>query len=249
MSSEQKPIELYSTATTNGQKIHIFLEEAGIPYNAHTINIRAGEQFTPEFLKINPNNKVPAIFDPNTNQTVFESGAILLYLSERTGKFLAPLTDLKNRYEAIEWVFWQMGGLGPMLGQYAHFNIFAKEKIPYAIERYGNESKRLINVLNYALEGKEYLAGEYSIADIAIYPWVAGFFKFYPDTVETFPNVKAYADRIGERPAVQKGMSICKVEELPDPKSFGTFIKPEGWEEINIFDSSTHLQYLNNLKK
>ncbi len=168
-------IELYYWPTPNGHKITIFLEETGLDYQIIPVNIGTGEQFNPDFLKISPNNRMPAIIDRNPPDggepiSVFESGAILLYLAEKTGQFLS--SDLRQRKSVLEWLFWQVGGLGPMAGQNHHFNQYAPEKIAYAIERYVKETNRLYGVLNRQLEGKEYLTGEYSIADMACYPWI-----------------------------------------------------------------------------
>jgi GSH-dependent disulfide-bond oxidoreductase len=168
-------LDLYYWTTPNGHKITIFLEEVGLPYNLVPINIGKGDQFQPEFLKIAPNNRIPAIVDHDPVGggdpiSVFESGAILLYLAEKTGKLIS--TDLRDRVETLQWLFWQMGGLGPMAGQNHHFSQYAPEKIPYAINRYVNETGRLYAVMNKRLGDREFLAGEYSIADIACYPWI-----------------------------------------------------------------------------
>eukprot|EP00744_Colponema_vietnamica_P003454 GILI01005291.1.p1 GENE.GILI01005291.1~~GILI01005291.1.p1 ORF type:complete len:234 (-),score=64.65 GILI01005291.1:171-827(-) len=211
-------IQLYSLATPNGQKIGILLEELGLPYDSHLINISKGEQFTPEFLAINPNNKIPAIVDPSVRDEngeplkLWESGAILLYLAERHGQFIP--TDVVKRQEVMKWLFWQMGGVGPMFGQFGHFTRYATEKIPYAIERYTKEAQRLLGVLEKQLEGKEYIAGDYSIADMAVFPWVNGF-RNIPEAAEaigisTFANINAWLDRCNARPAVQRGVLVCK---------------------------------------
>jgi len=168
-------IDLYYWPTPNGHKITIFLEEAGVAYKIHPVNIGKGEQFVPDFLKIAPNNRMPAIVDTEPKDggapiSVFESGAILLYLAEKTGKFIPG--DIRGRTRVLEWLFWQMGGLGPMAGQNGHFNLYAPEKIPYAIDRYVNETNRLYGVLDKQLSKHEFVAGDYSIADMSSYPWI-----------------------------------------------------------------------------
>jgi len=238
---DAKPIQVYSCGTPNGDKVHIYLEEAGIPYDAHTINIRVGEQFLPEFLAINPNNRIPAIVDPTGDNgkslPVFESAAILIYLAEKNGnKFFAPTSKPKERYEILEWVEWQMGGVGPMFGQFNHFNS-RDQKDEYAIERYKNESLRLITILDSKLEGKEWVAaGEYTIADMVLYPWIHAIIPKLGNEAATFANVKRWDDKISARPAVQKAQKVCRIDALPDANAFGTFKKPEGWEAISIYD-------------
>jgi len=198
-------IELYTFTTPNGRKASIMLEEVGLPYNVHKIDISKGDQFTPEFVAINPNSKIPAIVDTDTDMKVFESGAILMYLADKTGQFLP--TETKARYLVIEWLMFQMGGVGPMFGQYNHFYRFAPEKIPYGIERYKKETLRLYSVLDTQLAKSEYLAGEYSIADIATFPWIASY-SFMDLTLDDHPNLKRWFETINQRPAVQKGMAI-----------------------------------------
>lgn len=197
-------IELYYWPTPNGHKITIFLEEAELEYRIVPVNIGAGDQFKPDFLKIAPNNRMPAIVDLAPADggeaiSVFESGAILLYLAEKTGKFL-PAT-LRDRKTVTEWLFWQMGGLGPMAGQNHHFTQYAPEKIPYAIERYVNETNRLYGVLNRQLEGRDYIAGDYSIADMACYPWIVPYER-QQQQLEDFPNLQRWFEAIRDRPAV-----------------------------------------------
>ncbi len=197
-------IDLYYWPTPNGHKITIFLEEAGIPYTIHPVNISAGDQFKPDFLKIAPNNRMPAIIDQapqdgGTAISVFESGAILLYLAEKTGKFLPG--DMRQRQVVLEWLFWQMGGLGPMAGQNHHFSQYAPEKIPYAINRYVNETNRLYGVLNRRLEGRDFIGSAYSIADMAAYPWVVSHEK-QSQKLEDFPHVQRWYEMIKARPAV-----------------------------------------------
>jgi len=202
-------IDLYYWGTPNGHKITIALEEMGLDYTLYPINILENDQFQPDFLKISPNNKIPAIVDQDGPRgepiSVFESGAILQYLGRKTGLFYP--TDEQERVEVEQWLMWQMGGLGPMLGQNHHFNRFAPEKIPYAIERYVNETKRLYGVLNKQLIGQKFVAGEYSIADMAILPWILRY-EWQGIQLEDFPYVQEYIVRLTTRPAVQKALSI-----------------------------------------
>ena len=207
-------IELYSWATPNGHKVHIMLEELGLRYNVHPVNIGAGDQFKPEFLKISPNNKMPAIVDPDGPDgqpiSLFESGAILIYLAEKHGKFLSD--SPRVRYTTLQWLMWQMGGLGPMLGQAHHFRNYAPERIPYAYDRYTNEARRLYQVLDKRLGEARFLAGdEYSIADIAAWPWMRRPENQGVDRDE-LPNYRRWFDEIAERPAVQRGVKV--LEEL-----------------------------------
>jgi len=203
-------IDLYYWPTPNGHKITIFLEETGLEYRIVPVNIRKGEQFAPEFLKISPNNRMPAIVDidgPGGKPfSLFESGAILLYLAEKTGKLMP--SEMRARYRVVEWLMFQMANVGPMLGQAGHFRNAAPEKIPYAIERYTNESRRLFNVLDKRLAEVPYVAGEYSIADIATYPWIVAALKAQPEQLDTRPNLKRWIDALAARPAVQKGMAV-----------------------------------------
>ena len=203
-------IEVYSWATSNGHKVHIMLEECGLPYRVHPVNIGAGDQFKPEFLTISPNNKVPAIVDPDGPDgrpiSLFESGAILLYLAAKTGQFLPP--DLRGRYEVLQWLMFQIGSVGPMLGQTHHFRIYAPERIPYAINRYTNEAKRLYAVMNQRLGASRYIGGnEYSIADIAIFPWLRSWRNQGIDWND-YPQLKGWFDEIGARPAVMRGVEV-----------------------------------------
>jgi GST-like protein len=207
-------IDLYTWGTPNGQKASIMLEETGLPYTVHPVNIAKGEQHTPEYLAINPNGKIPAIIDRDVDGglAVFESGAILIYLAEKAGRLLPSNSD---RAKVLSWVFWQVGGLGPMVGQWGHFSRSAPEKIPYAIERYFQESLRLLGVLNQQLENREYIVNEYSIADIANYSWSVGGLKFmkaqHPDIEAQFPHLKQWIDRVGQRSAVVAGMQVPKL--------------------------------------
>jgi len=205
-----KPIDLYFWPTPNGQKISIMLEECSLPYQVHTINIGKGEQFAPGFLKIAPNNRIPAIVDPEGPDgapiSVFESGAILQYLARKTGKFYGR--DARSRVMVEEWLFWQMGGLGPMAGQANHFRIYAPEKVEYGINRYTNEVNRLLGVLNRQLEHNEFVAGEYSIADMASYPWARGAERIGQD-FNQFPHLKRWLEANAARPAVQRGLAVA----------------------------------------
>jgi GST-like protein len=199
-------IDLYHWPTPNGHKITIFLEEAGLPYRLHPVNIGKGEQFRPEFLAISPNNRIPAIVDNEPGDggapvSLFESGAILLYLAEKTGRFLPK--DLRGRAEVLQWLFWQVGGLGPMSGQNGHFVHYAPEKIPYAIERYQKETNRLYGVMDRRLADRPFLAGDYSIADIASYPWVVPYER-YGQNLADFPHLNRWFEAIRARPAVAR---------------------------------------------
>lgn len=199
-------IDLYYWTTPNGHKITIFLEEAGLPYEIKPIDINAGQQFKPEFLEISPNNRIPAIVDHAPADggkplSLFESGAILLYLAEKTGRFLP--SDLRGRTETLQWLFWQMGGLGPMAGQNHHFRLFAPEKIDYAIDRYVKETARLYGVMDKQLAQREYLAGDYSIADMACFPWIVPYER-QAQKLTDFPNLKRWFDAMRARPAVRK---------------------------------------------
>jgi len=204
-------IDLYYWTTPNGHKITILLEETGLPYNIKPVDIGKGDQFKPEFLKISPNNRIPAIVDNQPSDgggplSIFESGAILEYLAMKTGKFLP--SDLRRRAEIMQWLFWQMGGLGPMLGQNHHFRGYSAEKIPYAIERYTKETERLYGVLDERLADREFVANEYSIADIACYPWIQP--ARQRQNIDDFPDLKRWKDAIAARPATQRAYAIGK---------------------------------------
>jgi GST-like protein len=209
-------IDLYTWPTPNGHKVHIMLEECGLPYNVHAVDIGAGDQFAPAFLKISPNNKIPAIVDPQgpdgAPMPVFESGAILLYLAGKTGRFLPA--DTRGKYVALQWLMFQMGGLGPMLGQAHHFRIYAPEKVEYAIKRYTNEAARLYGVMDRRLAEVPYFAGDYSIADMAIYPWTRSHANQGID-LATFPNVARWYEAIGARPAVQRALKVLADRRKP----------------------------------
>jgi GSH-dependent disulfide-bond oxidoreductase len=210
---QQEPtamIEVYSWATPNGHKVHIMLEECGLPYRVHPVDIGAGEQFEPAFLGISPNNKIPAILDSDgpdgAPMSLFESGAILLYLAGKTGRFMP--TSTRGRYEVLQWLMFQMGGVGPMLGQAHHFRIYAPEKIEYAVNRYTNEAKRLYGVMDKQLAKQKYMAGsEYSVADIAIFPWLRSW-KNQGINWSDYPHLKGWFDEVAARPAVQRGVDV-----------------------------------------
>lgn len=204
-------IELYTAATPNGQKIHIMLEETALPYTTHWVRIDKGEQFAPDFLAISPNNKIPAIVDHDGPDgepiSLFESGAILLYLAEKTGRFLP--SEPRARWLVMQWLFWQMGGFGPMLGQAHHFNKYAPERIAYAMDRYTNEAGRLYGVLDRQLADDEFVAGDYSIADMAIFPWCR-LYRRQGQRIEDFPNVQRWFAAVAARPAVARDMQVTE---------------------------------------
>jgi len=214
-------IQLYSLATPNGVKVSVALEEMGLEYDAHTINIMAGDQFTDAFIKVNPNSKIPAMVDPDGpggEHAIFESGAILLYLAEKTGQFLS--NDPKPRSETLQWLFFQVGGIGPMFGQFGHFYKYAKDTCehPYPVERYTKETKRLLTVLETRLEGKTFLVGEeYSIADMSIFPWVQCLDVFYGASehleLSSYPRVNAWVARIMEREPTRRGLEVCSFQK------------------------------------
>jgi GST-like protein len=203
-------LDLYYWPTPNGHKITIFLEEAQLPYQIKEVHIGQGDQFTPEFLHISPNNKIPALVDHQPHDGVsplalFESGAILLYLAEKTGQFIP--SDLRGRYNTLQWLFWQVAGLGPMAGQNHHFTQYSEQKIPYAIERYVKETSRLYAVLNKQLKDHEFIADDYSIADMACYPWIVSYDK-QQQTLSDFPHLERWFETIAKRPAVQRAYEI-----------------------------------------
>jgi GST-like protein len=206
-------IDLHYWTTPNGHKVSLFLEEAGLPYRVFPVNISQNDQFKPEFLKISPNNRIPAIVDHDPVDSdeaisLFESGAILLYLAEKTGQFIPK--DLRGRQETLQWLFWQMGGLGPMAGQNHHFNRFAQEKIPYAIKRYMDETTRLYGVLNKRLADRDFVAGgEYTIADMAIYPWIARH-TWQEQNLDDFAHLKRWFDNIANRDATKRAYALAE---------------------------------------
>lgn len=210
--------DVYYWPTPNGHKVTLFLEEVGLPYRLVPVDIGAGAQFEPDFLRISPNNRIPALVDSAPVDgggplSVFESGAILLYLAEKTGRFLPK--DLRGRTQVTEWLFWQVGGLGPMAGQNHHFSRYAPERIPYAIERYVKETSRLYAVLDRRLEGRAFIAGDYSIADMASYPWVVAH-ALQSQPLERFPNVKRWFEAIRERPATKRAYAKGEGFGTPD---------------------------------
>ena len=210
-------IEVYSWPTPNGHKVHIMLEECGLPYRVIPVDIGAGDQFDAKFLAISPNNKIPAIVDPDGPDgqpiSLFESGAILLYLAGKTGQFLPP--DTRGRYEALQWLMFQMGGIGPMLGQTHHFRMYAPEKIEYAIDRYTNEAKRLYGVIDRRLARSKYIAGPvYGIADMAIFPWLRGA-KNQGVEMADHPHLKGWFDEIAKRPAVVRAVEVLAEKRRP----------------------------------
>jgi GST-like protein len=221
-------IELYYWPTPNGHKISIALEEMGLDYTIKSVNIGKGDQFKPEFLAFSPNNRMPAIIDFDTPdgkpQTVFESGAILLYLAEKTGQFLSSAP--RQRITTMEWLMWQMGGFGPMLGQAHHFNFYAPEKLPYAMERYSTEANRLYGVLDRRLADRDFVADDYSIADMAIFPWTRTYERQNVD-IDAYPNVARWRRTLIERPAVQKGM-LAGAEMREDLAN----LKSSEWEKL-----------------
>ena len=202
-------IDLYTWPTPNGHKVHIMLEECGLPYHVHPVDIGAGDQFRPEFLAISPNNKIPAIVDPDGPDgrpiSLFESGAILLYLAGKTGRFLPA--DVRGKYVALQWLMFQMGGFGPMLGQAHHFRLYAPEQIDYAIDRYTNEARRLYGVIDRRLGQVAFVAGEYGIADMAIFPWARSHANQGVDLAD-YPNVRRWFDAVNARPAVQRALQV-----------------------------------------
>ena len=212
-------IDLYTWRTPNGHKVHIMLEEIGLPYTVHPIDIGAGDQFAPEFLEINPNHRIPAIVDrdgPGGEPfSLFESGAILIYLAEKTGQFLPK--EPRAQYEVLQWLMFQMGGIGPFLGQAHHFRQYAPEPIQYAIDRYTNEAARLYGVVDKRLADRDYLAGDYSIADIATFPWLRSHERQGQD-LDDYPNVKRWFGEIAARPAVERGLAV--LSDLPQKEGF-----------------------------
>jgi GST-like protein len=209
-------IDLYYWPTPNGKKVSIMLEECELGYNVVPVDIGRGEQFTDAFLAISPNNRIPAIVDRDANISIFESGAILMYLAEKCARFMPD--NLREKYAVLQWLFWQVGGLGPMAGQLSHFVNYAPEEVPYARSRYANEYDRLLGVIDTAVSERDYLAGDYSIADIASFPWVASY-KRLGTSLDNFPHLRRWFDAIKQRPAVRRGMDLGKdwsIEPLTD---------------------------------
>jgi GST-like protein len=228
-------LDLYYWSTPNGHKITIFLEEAELDYNLIPIDIRSGAQFQPDFLRISPNNRIPALVDhqpigQSEPLSIFESGAILLYLAEKTDKFIPK--SLKDRYRVLEWLFWQMGGLGPMAGQNHHFSKYAPEKIPYAIDRYVKETNRLYGVLDRQLQGKDFIAGEYSIADMACYPWIVPYERQQQDITQ-FPDLHRWFLAMGEREGVQRAYAKAEpFQNTPAPANANQILFGQTAERI-----------------
>ncbi|MEP4379534.1 MAG: glutathione binding-like protein [Alphaproteobacteria bacterium] len=225
-------IHLYSWATPNGEKLHIMMEELGIPYELHRLDIGKGEQFEPQFLKLSPNNKIPVLVDTEgpdgEDYVVFETGAMLMYLAEKTGKFMPQ--DMAARYSVIQWLMFQMGGIGPMFGQYSHFTTYAPETFDYSVERYTKECMRLYGVMDRRLGETKYLAGdEYTIADIATYAWTYSWERRGFDISE-FKNVQRWLDDIGARPAVQRGTKLLGKPEKPDAETLKNYFGDEQYE-------------------
>lgn len=209
-------IDLYYWPTPNGHKISIMLEECGLEYDVKPVNIGAGDQFAPSFLEISPNNRMPAIVDTETGVSVFEGGAILVYLAEKVGRFLP--TDTSGRFETLQWLFWQAGGLGPMAGQLSHFVSYTQEDVPYARRRYADEYDRLLAVMDVRLRDRQFLAGEYSIADIASFPWLISYRRLGND-LDKFSNLRRWFDTLKARPAVQAGVDLGKAWRRDEAKN------------------------------
>jgi GST-like protein len=213
---DNRMIELYYWPTPNGQKISIMLEESGLEYEVKPVDIGAGDQFDPEFLRISPNNRMPAIVDTETGISVFEGGAILIYLAEKAGMLLPEAQA--ERFEVLQWLFWQTGGLGPMAGQLSHFVNYTKEEIPYAHKRYANEYDRLLAVMDVRLRDRDFLAGDYSVADIASFPWVVPYRRLGND-LDKFANLRRWFDILKNRPAVQRGVDLGKDWQRDEARS------------------------------
>jgi GST-like protein len=228
-------IDLYYWPTPNGHKISIMLEECELEYNTVRVSIGDGDQFAPEFLRISPNNRIPAIVDHETGVSVFEGGAILIYLAEKGGRFLPG--DDQARLEVLQWLFWQAGGLGPMAGQLSHFVNYARETVDYAQRRYASEYDRLLAVMDVRLRDREYLAGDYSIADIASFPWVLPYRRLGND-LDNFPNVRRWFDTIKERPAVQRGVNLGKGWQRDEKSSDKAHAIMFGQNAKTVFDAA-----------
>jgi len=231
----QDMIDLYYWPTPNGHKISIMLEECDLPYKTIPVSIGDGDQFAPEFLKIAPNNRMPAIVDHDTGISVFEGGAILMYLAQKAGSLL-PETQAE-RYEVLQWLFWQAGGLGPMAGQLSHFVSYTKEEIPYAHKRYADEYDRLLAVMDVRLRDRDYLAGEYSIADIASFPWVKPYRRLGND-LDKFENLRRWFDALKQRPAVRKGIELGQDWQRSERKSDAARAIIFGQNAQTVFDAA-----------
>ncbi len=232
-------IDLYYWPTPNGRKISIMLEECGLEHKVIRVDIGAGDQFEPEFLKISPNNRMPAIFDHNTGVSVFEGGAILIYLAEKSGMFLPD--EQLARFDALQWLFWQAGGLGPMAGQLSHFVNYTKDPVPYAHDRYANEYDRLLAVMDVRLRDRDFLAGEYSIADIAAFPWVMPY-KSYGQDLDRFENLRRWFDEIKNRPAVQRGVDVGKDWRRDEAKNERARALMFGQNSATVFEAAKALE-------
>ena len=232
-------IDLYYWPTPNGRKISIMLEECGLEHKVIRVDIGAGDQFEPEFLKISPNNRMPAIFDHNTGVSVFEGGAILIYLAEKSGMFLPD--EQLARFDVLQWLFWQAGGLGPMAGQLSHFVNYAKDPVPYAHDRYANEYDRLLAVMDVRLRDRDFLAGEYSIADIAAFPWVMPY-KSYGQDLDRFENLRRWFDEIKNRPAVQRGVDVGKDWRRDEAKNERARALMFGQNSATVFEAAKALE-------
>jgi GST-like protein len=228
-------IDLYYWPTPNGRKISIMLEECGLEYNVIRVDIGAGDQFEPDFLKISPNNRMPAIVDQDAGVSVFEGGAILIYLAEKSGILLPD--EQHARFDALQWLFWQAGGLGPMAGQLSHFANYAKDPAPYAHDRYASEYDRLLAVMEVRLRDRDFLAGEYSIADIAAFPWVMPYKRFGQD-LDRFENLRRWFDAIKSRPAVQRGVDIGKDWRRDEARNEKARALMFGQNSATVFDAA-----------
>ena len=232
-------IELHYWPTPNGHKISIMLEECGLAYETVPVNISEGDQFKPEFLRISPNNRMPAIVDRDTSISIFEGGAILIYLAEKSGKFLPQ--DTKDRFEVLQWLFWQTGGLGPMAGQLSHFVNYAKESVQYAHDRYANEYDRLLAVMEVRLRDRDFIAGDYSIADIAAFPWVLPYKRLGND-LDRFPRLRHWFDTLKERPAVRRGVDLGKDWRKIETRNDTVHAMMFGQNSATVFDAAKALE-------
>lgn len=232
-------IDLYFWPTPNGRKISIMLEECDLEYNTIRVDIGAGDQFKPEFLRISPNNRMPAIVDQDTGISIFEGGAILIYLAEKAGQLLPD--DQQGRFEVLQWLFWQAGGLGPMAGQLSHFVNYTKEPIPYARDRYFKEYDRLLAVMDVRLRDRDYLAGDYSIADIASFPWVLPY-KRYGQDLDRFRNLRRWFDSIKNRPAVRRGTDLGKDWQRNEAQNERARLLMFGQDSATVFEAAKALE-------
>ena len=232
-------IELYYWPTPNGHKISIMLEECGLDYETVPVNISEGDQFKPEFLRISPNNRMPAIVDRDTSISVFEGGAILIYLAEKSGKFLPRNTQ--DRFEVLQWLFWQAGGLGPMAGQLSHFVSYTKEQVQYAHDRYASEYDRLLAVMEVRLRNRDFLGGDYSIADMAAFPWVLPYKRLGND-LDRFPRLRRWFDTLKERPAVRRGVDLGKDWRKIETRNDEVHAMMFGQNSATVFEAARALE-------